>query len=278
MDEMKLSEFKCRMEKMAKNLEEAVPTILDLCGMNIGDEGAKEVANLIKLDTLGRITEINLENNCIQDRGAIAIAEALKNNKTVVKLNLKSNSIGDDGAAAIIMALNNNNGKGPLGLFVFDKFFSEPEIDNSQSISEINLSDNKIGDAGAKAIAKYLVRSCRASRPSIIKIYMRNNPIKDDGFYYLIDALNHLHTGYVFLQFKDDDSKNKLFTNVLHTKTKNRKLMMSKQHMIERIIEIMKKRGTCLRIINDVLTLHITYTMYTYWRPMSQGFTSFNTA
>ena len=54
------------------------------------------------------MTELHLSENSIGDNGAKAIAEALKVNTVLTELHLSENSIGDDGAKAIAEALKDN--------------------------------------------------------------------------------------------------------------------------------------------------------------------------
>jgi hypothetical protein len=54
------------------------------------------------------LTTLDLRDNSIADDGAMAIAEALKDNTVLTTLNLSENSIGDDGAKAIAEALKDN--------------------------------------------------------------------------------------------------------------------------------------------------------------------------
>jgi len=49
-----------------------------------------------------------LDNNQIQDAGAIALAKALENNSILDHLDLGCNQISDPGATALVNALENN--------------------------------------------------------------------------------------------------------------------------------------------------------------------------
>jgi hypothetical protein len=73
------------------------------CG--IGDDEAVKVAAFIKVDE--SMEQVHLNGN-IESRGAKAIADALKHNKTLCYLNLVGNQIGDQGAEAFIDALSHN--------------------------------------------------------------------------------------------------------------------------------------------------------------------------
>ena len=81
---------------------------------------AAAVAEILKSNT--SVTEVNLNGNKeIGDEGAKALAEALKVNTTVKTLWLDDCGIGDDGAAALAEALRSNTSLTTLGLyFVYD--------------------------------------------------------------------------------------------------------------------------------------------------------------
>jgi Ran GTPase-activating protein (RanGAP) involved in mRNA processing and transport len=71
-----------------------------LFGNNIGDEGAKAIAEALKVNEV--VTKLWLNNNKIGDDGAKAIAEALKVNAVLNKLYLQYNSnMGDAGEKAL---------------------------------------------------------------------------------------------------------------------------------------------------------------------------------
>ena len=65
------------------------------------------------------------------DKGAIAIAKALKKNSFLQEINLALNKIGDEGAMAIAIA---------------------QALKTNSKLQEINLNHNKISDEGAISI------------------------------------------------------------------------------------------------------------------------------
>lgn len=82
---------------------------------------------------LGGEMRVTKANAYINDSGAAAIAEALKNNTALTFLNLGYNTIGDSGAAAIAEALKSN-----------------------AALTELRLHSNNIGDSGAAALVEML--------------------------------------------------------------------------------------------------------------------------
>ena len=86
------------LEKSVKRLKANDPSLteLDLRSNSIGDDGAKAIAEALKVNTV--LTTLNLDRNSIGDDGAKAIAEAFKvNPNTVLTIfSFDGNSIGDN--------------------------------------------------------------------------------------------------------------------------------------------------------------------------------------
>ncbi|WP_425361484.1 hypothetical protein [Candidatus Tisiphia endosymbiont of Ceraclea dissimilis] len=135
-------------------------TTLDLSNTGIGDAGAKDLAEALKINK--SITSIDLCYNKIGDTEAKALAEALKDNKSITTLYLHNNQIGNVGAQALAEALKVN-----------------------KAITYFNLNNNKIGDAGAQALAEAL-----KVNKAITNFYIDStNPIGSVGVRYLAEAL-----------------------------------------------------------------------------------------
>jgi len=137
----------------------AVLTELRLGANNIGDDGAKVIAEALKVNAV--LTKLSLWENSIGPEGAIAIAEALKVNAVLTELRLGANNIGDDGAKVIAEALKVNavltklslweNSIGPEGAFAIAEALKVKTV-----VTILELGGNEIGDEGAKAIAEAL--------------------------------------------------------------------------------------------------------------------------
>ena len=93
----------------------------------IGDEGAKALAEALKVNTT--VKELFLQLCGIGDDGAAAFAEALRSNTSLTELHLGGCNIGDDGAAALAEALRSNT-----------------------SVTRLNLQRNGIGEKGKQAL------------------------------------------------------------------------------------------------------------------------------
>jgi len=155
----------------------SVLTELRLSFNHIGDEGAKAIAEALKVNAealkvnavlynleLGDnavLTTLHLNENKIGAEGAKAIAEALKVNAVVTTLSLYYNQIGDEGAKAIAESLKVN-----AVLTTLDLYRNNIGPEGAKAIAEVlkvnavltflQLGWNGIGDEGAKAIAEAL--------------------------------------------------------------------------------------------------------------------------
>ena len=106
-------------------------------------------------------TKLVLDNNNIGDSGAVAIAEALKNNTALTWLYLGYNTIGDSGAAALAKALKSNTALTRLDLDYNNIGDSgaaalAEELKSNTALTELRLDYNNIGDSGAAALAEAL--------------------------------------------------------------------------------------------------------------------------
>jgi hypothetical protein len=152
-------------------------TRLNFSRHEIGDDGAKALAEALKDNKT--ITVLYLSGNKIGNAGAIAIADMLKVNTTITKLYLYNNNIGIEGVKAIARILEKN-----------------------EIITELDLSFNVIGNDGAKALAEALKEN------KIIKeINLNGNAITDDG----VIALGRACVGKEIEVEFGGDEKNDLF-------------------------------------------------------------------
>ena len=142
----------------------------------IGDRGATAVAEALKGNTV--LTELYMGGNMIGDTGAAAIADALKGNSALKELYLFNNRIGDSGATSIAEALKHNIAK--------------------IALRTLHLEGNTIGDSGAAAIAAALKgnnierRGFKARTNPLKTLHLeRNNNIGDRGAAAIAEALKH---------------------------------------------------------------------------------------
>ena len=154
----------------------------------INDIGAAAIAEALKNNTV--LTFLNLDTNNIEDSGAAAISEALKANTALTWLYLRNNMIGDSGAAAIAEALKTNTALTRLWLqnsTIGDSGAAAiaEALKNNTALTMLHLGSNNIGNSGATAIAEAL-----KSNTALAKLDLDNNP----G---ISDATQQLITGYL---------------------------------------------------------------------------------
>jgi len=149
-------------------------TSLDLVYNQIGDDGARDIAEALKLNA--SLTYLDLHNNNIGDAGARDIAEALKLNASLTYLDLHNNNIGEAGARDIAEALKLN-----------------------ASLTSLDLTINNIGEAGARDLAEAL--KLNASLTSLDLVY---NQIGDDGARDIAEALK-LNASLTYLDLRNNN-------------------------------------------------------------------------
>jgi hypothetical protein len=139
------------MKDVAAAIQNRKVKELDLSFASIGDDGVKDLSETLK--THHYIEKINLSHNCISNSGASSLAHAMKLNPRF-QIDLRFNKIGPEGGEAIVRS----------------------SVHNPQ-INEIDLTDNSLGDAGAKRIANAL-KSCSGN---VSKLILQHNDIGIEG-------------------------------------------------------------------------------------------------
>mmetsp|Transcript_26297 Transcript_26297/g.64107 ORF Transcript_26297/g.64107 Transcript_26297/m.64107 type:complete len:299 (+) Transcript_26297:50-946(+) len=110
-------------------------------GNQIGDKGAKAIANLLQQDdSLSSLQSLFLGANQIGSQGAKDFASTLSQNKTLTKLYLEGNNIGLEGANAFSDALEAMNNGTTTGA----------------TLQHLFVDNNNIGKEGSKRLAKAL--------------------------------------------------------------------------------------------------------------------------
>ncbi len=162
---------------------------LVLCGLNLGEGGARAIAerltNLTSLDVdssnigekgvqaiaawLTNLTSLNVGQNDIGEGSARAVAERLTN---LTSLNVRNNNIGEGGARAIAEELTK--------LTSLDVGRNNIGVEGARAIAEeltnltsLNVRNNNIGAEGARAISERLT--------NLTSLNVRNNNISVEG-------------------------------------------------------------------------------------------------
>ncbi len=82
---------------------------------NIGEEGAKRLADMLKVNS--SLKKLRLGLNEIGDAGAESLSDVLKVNQTLHRLSLGGNKIGDEGAQSLADMIKVNSSLKVLDLF-----------------------------------------------------------------------------------------------------------------------------------------------------------------
>ncbi|KAG0276703.1 hypothetical protein BGZ95_007167 [Linnemannia exigua] len=156
-------------------------------GSEFGMEQLKRLADILKANVT--LTILNLNNNSIEENGAVVLSEAIKTNSTLITLNLTTNSIGENGTVALSEALKTNSTLITLSL-AFNSIgdsgaaaLSEALRINSTLIT-LNLAFNAIGENGAVALSEAL-----KTNSTLISLNLKSNSIGENGAVALSEAL-----------------------------------------------------------------------------------------
>jgi len=154
--------------------------VAKLLDCELGDEGAAEVAQLLKgrqgANAASALRELSLSANRIGNRGAKELAEALPTCDSLERLLLDRNRIGPAGAKALAGRLPRSNvrelvlgshlGGNPLGFAgvealaeALDDRLPRAAADRPARLGALNLEDCGVGERGAKALAAALPKS-----------------------------------------------------------------------------------------------------------------------
>jgi hypothetical protein len=139
--------------------------LLDLSNNNIGSEGSKFIASMIK--DCKSLQQLSLGNNNIGNEGVKLIAEALKTENIIEKITLDMNDISDIGLAYICETIRVND-----------------------ILRFLTLDDNFITNEGLKMFANAL-----AANYSLVSVNFENNPFTKECVSYLFDIFNPNKTG-----------------------------------------------------------------------------------
>lgn len=139
---------------------------LSLAYASISDDGVAETAKFVRDNPF--VKYLDLRGNNIQAKGAIALANGIKLNRSLRSLNLKWNSIGRDpsGVGALADALKSN-----------------------LTIGHVDLRNNRINNIGAKHVAEML-----KANTTITHLDLSWNDLGVDGGIALLDGLKRNQT------------------------------------------------------------------------------------
>ena len=151
--------------------------------------GAADLAAAVAREQ-GALTELSLSGNKIGNRGATALASAVRRSITLEKLHLANCEIGDEGASMLAEALLRNprlvqldmryNHIGPKGASQLAAVLA-----SDKSLTMLGMYGNRIGNEGVGELAAALRRNTK-----LIATCLGENGIGDEGAQKLAEALS----------------------------------------------------------------------------------------
>ncbi|XP_072893274.1 NACHT, LRR and PYD domains-containing protein 3-like [Hemitrygon akajei] len=166
-------------------------TELDLSGNKLGDSGVKLVSAALRNPEC-KIQKLELESVGLTDSGAEDLASGLRTNPSLTELYLTGNKLGDSGVKLVSVALRNPECKiQKLQLINVGLTDSGAEdlvsaLSTNPSLTELDLSGNKLGDSGVKLVSEAL----RNPECKIQKLVLWGVGLTDSGAEDLVSALS----------------------------------------------------------------------------------------
>ncbi|XP_072893924.1 NACHT, LRR and PYD domains-containing protein 3-like [Hemitrygon akajei] len=155
---------------------------LDLSDNKLGDSGVKLVSAALRNPDC-KIQKLWLRMVGLTNSGAADLASGLITNRSLMELNLSGNKLGDSGVKLVSAALWNQECKiQKLELMEVSLTDSGAEdlvsaLSTNPSLTDLNLSDNKLGDSALKLVSAAL----RNPECKIQKLRLNNVGLTDSG-------------------------------------------------------------------------------------------------
>ncbi|XP_067850819.1 protein NLRC3-like [Heptranchias perlo] len=157
-------------------------TSLKMIGSNLGDSGAKILSQVMKSPDC-KLENLELEKNDLTHRCCEALGFILSSNRMLTNLNLSNNNLGDRGICLLSTALkepqcriqklnlSNNN----LSFGCWEELVSV--LVTNQTLRELNVSNNRVGEAGLRTLSTAL----KDPRCKLQKLGLNNTSTLDFG-------------------------------------------------------------------------------------------------
>ncbi|MDJ0516543.1 MAG: hypothetical protein QNJ74_09905 [Trichodesmium sp. MO_231.B1] len=182
-----------------------------LLGNNIvGDEGASKIASLASHGYTPRIKTYYLAGNCLTEKGAAELADALVGDRHAESLWLKRNPLKAGGVACIAKMLEQNTSLQTLDLVnvgMLDEGVKVlfASLRKNHTLRTLYIDANGISETGASYIADYFEYMKSENRKGLTGLFMAINRLGDAGAELIANAV----AGYSHLS-KLDLSSNRI--------------------------------------------------------------------
>ena len=131
--------------------------ILHISNGGVGPEGAVIIANALKAGKIP-LEIISIARNRLENLGATALGEYLKDNKNIKEIHVFQNVIRKEGMIPLIDSLID---KDVITVDISDNFINEESVDKfceflekNKSVKNLNVSDCNIDDKSARRIVE----------------------------------------------------------------------------------------------------------------------------
>ncbi|XP_072894998.1 NACHT, LRR and PYD domains-containing protein 3-like [Hemitrygon akajei] len=164
---------------------------LRLGGNELGDSGVKLVSAALRNPEC-KIQKLWLWDVGLTDSGAEDLASALSTNPSLTELDLGYNKLGDSGVKLVSAALRKPECKiqklklNQVGLTDSGAEDLASALSTNRSLTELDLSGNKLGDSGVKLVSAAL----RNPECKIQKLWLRDVGLTDSGAEDLVSTLS----------------------------------------------------------------------------------------
>ncbi|XP_059818858.1 NACHT, LRR and PYD domains-containing protein 3-like [Hypanus sabinus] len=164
---------------------------LRLGANKLGDSGVKLVSAALRNPEC-KIQQLWLNHVGLTDSGAVDLVSTLRTNRLLTELNVSENELRDSGVKLVSAALRNPEciiqtlGLRDVGLTDSGAEDLVSALSTNPSLTELDLSDNKLGDSGVKLVSAALGNP----ESKIQKIELKKVGLTDSGAEHLVSALS----------------------------------------------------------------------------------------
>ncbi|XP_067916080.1 NACHT, LRR and PYD domains-containing protein 3-like isoform X3 [Heterodontus francisci] len=158
---------------------------LRLGNNELGNSGAKLLSAALRTPNC-KIQKLGLEENSLTASCAGDLAFAVSTNQSLLELNLSGNKLGDTGVILLFVPLRDPNCKiqklqlGNVGLTASCIEDLAAVLSTNLSLTELNLSENKLGDLGVKQLSEAMSNpDCKIQELKLSKVGLTSSCVKD---------------------------------------------------------------------------------------------------